>query len=157
MNGRRPESAAILLVEDSADDQALALRALDRLGIANEVLLAQDGAEAVAVLLRRADEGLLPPALILLDLKLPKLGGIDVLKRIRADMRTRYVPVVILTSSAEEEDIRAGYEHGANAYVRKPVKFAEFVGAVSAVGAFWLKFNQVAPVPGAVAAPGGAM
>ena len=139
VTGRR-----ILLVEDNPDDVDLTLRALDRAKITNEVLIARDGAEALDTLGRHEDGGL-PPALVLLDLKLPKVDGLEVLKRIRADERTRYVPVVILTSSTVQEDIIAGYHNGANAYVRKPVKFSEFADAVAAVGMFWLLLNE--PIP----------
>lgn len=134
----------ILLVEDNPDDVDLTLRALKRAQITNEVLIAHDGAEALDMLGRHEDRDP-PPGLVLLDLKLPKLDGLEVLKRIRADERTRYLPVVILTSSAEQEDIIAGYHNGANAYVRKPVKFSEFADAVVTVGMFWLLLNE--PIP----------
>ncbi len=142
MDARRGGDSVILLVEDNVDDVALTMRALDRANIANEVLVAQDGAEALEMLFGRYDEGLQPPALILLDLNLPKIGGLKVLSRVRADDRTKLIPTVILTSSAEQEDILAGYNHGANAYVRKPVKFSEFVSVVSTLGMFWLLLNE---------------
>ncbi len=138
---------AILLVEDNPDDVDLTLRALKRAKIANEVRISRDGAEALDFLLRPESHNP-PPALILLDLKLPKVDGLEVLRRIRAEERTRYIPVVILTSSAEHEDVLGGYRYGANAYVRKPVKFAEFADAVVTLGTFWLLLNQpLPPVP----------
>lgn len=138
VTGRR-----ILLVEDNQDDVELTLRALNHAKITNEVLIAHDGAEALAFL---ASERVGPlPGLVLLDLKLPKIDGLEVLRRIRADERIRYLPVVILTSSAEQEDVINGYRNGANAYVRKPVKFAEFADAVVTLGMFWLLLNQPMP------------
>ncbi len=133
----------ILLVEDNPDDVDLTLRALDRAKITNEVLIAHDGAEALDALGQREDP---LPGLVLLDLKLPKLDGLEVLRQIRADERTRYLPVVILTSSTEQEDIINGYRNGANAYVRKPVKFSEFADAVVTLGMFWLLLNEPIPV-----------
>lgn len=138
--------SVILLVEDNVDDIALTMRALDRANIANEVLVAHNGAEAIEILFGRHDAGQQPPALILLDLNLPKIGGLEVLRTVRADERTKLIPTVILTSSTEQEDIIAGYTCGANAYVRKPVKFSEFVSAVSTLGMFWLLLNESAPV-----------
>ena len=135
----------ILLVEDNPDDVALTLRALKKAGVLNQVRIADDGAAAIDVLFGREAAGRPEPGLILLDLNLPKVSGIEVLRRIRGDERTRYVPVVILTSSAEQEDIMAGYHFGANAYVRKPVRFSEFADAVSTLGMFWLLLNQPAP------------
>jgi two-component system response regulator len=129
----------ILLVEDNPDDEALTLRALLKSNILNEVTVARDGAEGLECLL--ADDRALP-ALILLDLKLPKVDGFEVLRRIRADERTRLIPVVILTSSGQEEDVLAGYAGGANAFVRKPVAFSGFADAVRALGMFWLLVNE---------------
>jgi two-component system, response regulator len=137
MNARR-----ILLVEDNPDDEALTLRALKKSNILNEVTVARDGAEAVACLFEGDRDGTARPALILLDLKLPKVDGFEVLRRIRADERTRLIPVVILTSSGQEEDVLEGYVGGANAYVRKPVAFAGFAEAVRALGMFWLLVNE---------------
>jgi two-component system response regulator len=137
MNARR-----ILLVEDNPDDEALTLRALKKSNILNEVTVARDGAEAVACLFEGDRDGTARPALILLDLKLPKVDGFEVLRRIRVDERTRLIPVVILTSSGQEEDILEGYLGGANAYVRKPVAFAGFAEAVRALGMFWLLVNE---------------
>jgi two-component system response regulator len=135
----------VILVEDNPDDEALTLRALEKANIANNVIVARDGAEALEVIFNRCRPGLAYPALVLLDLKLPKVDGLEVLRRIRADERTELLPVVILTSSAEQEDIIGGYKNGANGYVRKPVSFAEFVDAVNALGMFWLLLNE--PVP----------
>lgn len=138
---------AILLVEDNADDEALTLRALARNHIANPVIVARDGAEAVARLLGTPDQpatGPLP-ALVLLDLKLPKLDGFEVLQRLRAAPRTRRVPIVILTSSRQECDLVEAYERGANSYVRKPVDFAQFLEAVGRLGLFWLMLNEPPP------------
>lgn len=138
----------ILLVEDNADDELLTIRALERNNLLNEVRVARDGAEALDVLFGGVDgvqEEVTRPGLILLDLKLPKIDGLEVLRRIRTDPRTRNIPVVILTASHEQEDIIAGYEGGANAYVRKPVKFSDFSDAVRAVGMFWLLVNEPPP------------
>jgi two-component system, response regulator len=137
---------SILLVEDNPDDEALTLRALKRANIANTLTVAHDGAEALDQLF--GDGGARPPSLILLDLKLPKVDGLEVLRRIRASDRTQLIPVVILTSSREQEDIISGYRNGANAYVRKPVNFSEFAEAVRTLGMFWLLLNE--PVPAAV-------
>ena len=129
----------VLLIEDSADDVVLTLRALRQHGVLNEVQVASDGAEAVRLLF---GEGEPVPCLILLDLKLPKVSGLDLLSQIRANPRTRYTPVVVLTSSLQQADIIASYAKGANAYVRKPVEFAEFVEAISVIGLFWLLINE---------------
>jgi len=137
----------ILLVEDNPDDEALTLRALRQHNIVNSVSVVRDGAEALDHLLGGGSAGATAyPALILLDLKLPKVDGFEVLRRIRADARTRLIPVVILTSSAREEDVLAGYQDGANAYVRKPVNFSELARAVRTIGIFWLLVNE--PPPG---------
>ena len=135
------ESKVILLVEDNADDEALTLRALEKNNIRNKVVVAHDGAEALELLHER---GLLP-ALILLDLKLPKIDGLEALERIRSDVRTRFLPVTILTSSKEEQDIIRGYRFGANSYVRKPVDFVQFTDAVRQLGLYWLLLNEPAP------------
>ena len=140
---------AILLVEDNADDEALTLRALKHNQIKNEVIVARDGLQAVQYLFGEGDyagrdlEHM--PQVILLDLKLPKLDGFEVLKRIRSDERTRYLPVVILTTSNEEMDRLKGYGLGANSYVRKPVEFTEFIQAVKQLELYWLLLNQNAP------------
>jgi len=136
----------ILLVEDNPDDEALTLRAFAKNQITNPVAIARDGVEALDYLFatgahagRDAAER---PAVVLLDLKLPKLDGIDVLKRIRADERTRLLPVVILTSSREEQDIIDGYRFGCNSYVRKPVDFDQFLEAAKQLGLYWLLLNE---------------
>jgi two-component system response regulator len=142
-------SRTILLVEDNPDDEALTLRAFDKSNIHNKVVVKRDGAEALAYLFPGEGDsdgdGAPTPALILLDLNLPKVGGLEVLRRMRADERTQMIPVVVLTSSKLEEDVLVSYRNGANAYVRKPVKFSEFTEAVKALGVFWLLLNE--PVP----------
>ena len=136
----------ILLVEDNAMDEALTLRALKRCNIANKVDVARDGVQALAYLFGQGGGGRnAPPQLILLDLKLPKIDGHEVLKRIREDARTKLLPVVILTTSVEEGDRLTGYRLGANSYVRKPVDFAEFVEAVAQLGLYWLVLNEEPP------------
>ena len=138
----------ILLVEDNPDDVALTMRALKSHNITNDVVVAQDGAQALDYLFGakgKAPEGDLP-AVVLLDLKLPKVNGLEVLQRIRATEATRLLPVVILTSSDEERDIIDGYSLGANSYVRKPVDFVEFTEAATQLGLYWLLMNRVAPV-----------
>ncbi len=137
----------ILLVEDNADDEALTLRALTKNHLANRVAVARDGAAAVDYLLGTAGSaGAEPlPAVVLLDLKLPKIDGIEVLRRIRAAPRTRRLPVIILTSSREDRDLVAAYDGGANSYVRKPVDFGEFLEAIGRLGLFWLVVNEVPP------------
>ncbi|MFY9531293.1 MAG: response regulator [Candidatus Acidiferrales bacterium] len=136
----------ILLVEDNPDDEALALRALKKNNITNEVMVARDGAEALDILLgagSRAGSGL--PQVVLLDLKLPKVDGLEVLRRLRADQRTKLLPIVILTSSNEEQDRLKGYDFGANSYVRKPVDFGQFTEAVRQLGLYWLLLNELPP------------
>jgi two-component system response regulator len=136
----------ILLVEDNPDDEALTLRAFKKSGIRNEVVVLRDGAEALAYLFPGNGDTVPRPALILLDLNLPKVGGLEVLRRMRADERTQLIPVVVLTSSKLDEDILDSYRNGANAYVRKPVNFSDFAEAVRTLGVFWLLLNE--PVPG---------
>lgn len=140
-------SQTILLVEDNPDDEALTLRAFEKSNIRNTVVVVRDGAEALAYLFPGDGDGdTVPhPALILLDLNLPKVGGLEVLRRMQADERTRLIPVVVLTSSKLDEDILGSYRSGANAYVRKPVKFSDFAEAVRALGVFWLLLNEPAP------------
>jgi two-component system response regulator len=133
----------ILLIEDNPDDEMLTIRALKKHNIMNKVIVARDGAEALELLLG-GDASAQLPGLILLDLKLPKIDGLEVLRRIRADERTRLIPVVVLTSSREQEDVLGSYTSGANAYVRKPVNFSEFADAVSTLGLFWLLLNETA-------------
>jgi two-component system response regulator len=141
-----------LLVEDNPDDEALTLRALEKSNIRNEVVVLRDGAEALAYLFPGDGDGdgdgAPRPALILLDLNLPKVGGLEVLRRMRTDERTRLIPVVVLTSSKLDEDILDSYRSGANAYVRKPVRFSDFADAVRALGVFWLRLNEPAPSRG---------
>ena len=143
---------AILLVEDNPDDEALTLRAFKKHNITNEVVVAHDGAEALEYLFgtgRYAGRDLeVMPQLILLDLKLPKVDGLEVLGQIRADDRTRLLPVVVLTSSTEERDLVESYRLGANSYVRKPVDFTQFAEAARQLGLYWLLMNQPPPVPG---------
>jgi two-component system response regulator len=136
----------ILLVEDNPDDEDLTVRSLRKSGVANEIAIARDGSEAVEFLFcqgRHAGRNPeIMPAVVLLDLKLPKLSGIDVLKRMRSDPKTQYIPVVVLTSSSEDEDMVRSYESGANSYVRKPVNFDSFVQAVSQLGLYWMLLNE---------------
>jgi CheY-like chemotaxis protein len=134
----------VLLVEDNPNDEALTLRAFKKCNIANEVIVVRDGAEALAYLLDNYGDVILP-VLVLLDLKLPKVDGLEVLRRIRADPRTWHIPVIVLTTSAQEDDIVSSYRLGANAYVRKPVKFAAFAEAVRAIGVFWLLLSEPMP------------
>lgn len=131
-------SRTILLVEDNADDAALTLRAFGKHKLANEIVHVGDGAEAPEYL-GRADA---LPTLVLLDLNLPKISGLEVLRRMRADARTRRLPVVVLTSSNEDRDIVASYDLGANSFVRKPVDFAEFLDAARQLGMYWLMLNR---------------
>jgi two-component system response regulator len=142
-------SKTILLVEDNPDDAKLSLRAFKRNKMLNPIVVARDGVEALDFLFARGAyaerAGKPPPTLIILDLKLPKLDGLGVLKAIRGDARTRLIPVVILTSSKEEQDLIQSYSLGANSYVRKPVDFTEFVEAVRLLGIYWLMTNQAPP------------
>lgn len=142
----------ILLVEDNPDDVALTLRALKKNNIANQVIVASDGAEALDYLFGTGkhsgrDLGEMP-AVVLLDLKLPKVDGLEVLRRLRTDERTKLLRVVILTSSKEEQDLVNGYTLGANSYVRKPVDFTKFMEAVRHLGLYWLVLNEPPPVKG---------
>lgn len=135
----------ILLVEDNENDVILALRAFKRNNILNEVIVAKDGEEALDLLFGNQDNDVLMPALVLLDLKMPKLSGLDVLKRMRNHSSTKNLPVVILTTSNEEDDIVRSYNFGANSYIRKPVDFEGLVEAVGQLGLYWLVLNQPLP------------
>jgi CheY-like chemotaxis protein len=143
------EPKVILLIEDNPDDEKLVLRALQKNNVANEIVVAHDGVEALDYLfgtgVYAGRDTHIMPQVILLDLKLPRLDGLEVLQRLRADERTRLLPVVILTSSDEEQDILRGYQLGANSYVRKPVDFAQFAEAVRQLGLYWLLLNEAPP------------
>jgi two-component system response regulator len=140
----------ILLVEDNASDEKLALLAFKRCGVACEITVARDGADALDYVFATGKHAgrdpMARPALILLDLKLPRISGLEVLRRVRSVPETRLLPVVVLTASREDEDLSRAYSLGANAYLRKPVDFSEFQDAAKALGAFWLRFNELAPV-----------
>ena len=142
-------SKTILLVEDNASDEKLTLLAFKKSGVANDIVVVRDGEEALDYMfgtgVHHGRDAADVPALILLDLNLPKIDGLEVLRRIRADERTRLLPVVILTSSKQDEDILQGYARGANAYVRKPVAFAEFLAAARTLGLFWFLQNESPP------------
>jgi two-component system, response regulator len=143
------QQGRVLLVEDSPDDVALTLRAFQRAGITHEVVVKEDGVEALEYLFGEgayAAAGPAPqPLVVLLDLNLPRLDGHEVLRRIRADARTRHLPVVVLTSSAEDRDVVRSYDSGANSYVRKPVSFLAFVEAARQLGVYWLQLNRPPP------------
>lgn len=139
------DKLSILLVEDNATDAELTLRALRKHKLSNEIVWVQDGAKALDYVFFTGayrDRAAINPGLILLDLKLPKVDGIQVLKRIRADERTRFIPVVILTSSAEERDITASYNLGVNSYIVKPVEFDKFLAVVAETGCYWMLVNK---------------
>ena len=146
----------ILLIEDNPDDVELTMRALKKNNIQNEVVVARDGIEALDYLFGEGKYAgrntTLLPQVILLDLKLPKLGGLEVLERLRTDPRTKLLPVVILTSSKEEQDLLSGYSRGANSYIRKPVDFNQFTEAVRQLGLYWLLLNEAPPVQNATGA-----
>ncbi len=147
MNGR-----SILLVEDNPDDEALAIRALKRSGITNEIVVAHDGVEALDYLFGTGSfagrDVNVQPSVILLDLKLPRIDGIEVLRQLRAHDNTRLLPVVVLTTSAEEQDVLRSYSLGCNSYIRKPVDFVQFAAAVQQLGMYWLLLNEPPPMRG---------
>jgi two-component system, response regulator len=140
----------ILLVEDNPDDEKLTVRALKKNNVANAVVVARDGVEALDYLFGTGTyagrDTRVMPSLVLLDLKLPRLDGLEVLQRLRADERTRRLPIVILTSSKEDQDLAESYKLGANSYIRKPVEFEQFSEAVRQLGLYWLVLNETAPV-----------
>ncbi|HTN43096.1 MAG TPA: response regulator [Nitrospiria bacterium] len=143
------QKKVIMLVEDNPNDEALTLRALKKNNIANEVVVARDGAEALDLLLGQEshvgqDDGQIV-SVVLLDLKLPKVDGLEVLKKLRENPKTKLLPIVVLTSSKEEQDMLQSYSRGANSYIRKPVDFAQFIEAVRQLGLYWLVLNEVPP------------
>ena len=144
------DNKVILLVEDNPRDEALTLRALKKSNIVNDVIVAHDGVEALDYFFGEAaqenSEARPIPQLVLLDLKLPKIDGLEVLRRLRADERTRRLPIVVFTSSSEEEDMISSYSLGANSYVRKPVEFEQFLEATKQLGLYWLVLNEAPPV-----------
>ena len=138
----QPVPPVIVLIEDNPDDEALTLRALKKNGIANEVVVLRDGAEALDFFTKPDAPS---PHLVLLDLKLPRIDGLELLRRLRDDARTSMLPIVVLTSSNEERDLVESYRLGANSYIRKPVDFDQFTEAVRQLGLYWLVLNQVVP------------
>jgi CheY-like chemotaxis protein len=147
------ESKTILLVEDNPDDVVLTLRALKKNHIHNPVVVARDGVEALEFLTctgaHAARDPARMPVVVLLDLKMPRVDGLEVLRRIRADERAQLVPVVVLTSSREEQDLIASYSLGCNSYVRKPIDFVQFTDAIRQLGLYWLVVNEPPPTKGA--------
>ena len=138
--GMSKNATRVLLVEDNEDDEKLTLRALRKIEAATDITVAHDGEEAMD---RLFADGESAPGLVLLDLKLPKLGGIELLEKVRADSRFEFTPVVVLTSSDERRDIESCYRLGANSYIRKPVDFTEFITTVGQVGTYWLSMNRL--------------
>jgi CheY-like chemotaxis protein len=142
-------SKVILLVEDNPDDEALAIRALKRHHVGNEIVVAHDGVEALDYLfgtgLYAGRDASLKPSVVLLDLKLPRVDGLEVLRRLRDDHRTRLLPVVVLTTSSEEQDLLDSYSLGCNSYIRKPVDFVQFSEAIRQLGMYWLLMNEPPP------------
>lgn len=147
MGVREHEQSMILLVEDHPGDEQLALRAFKQSAVAARIVVARDGVEALDYLFARGAHAGRDardlPRVMLLDLKLPRLDGLEVMQQVRADQRTRFLPIVVLTSSAEQEDLVESYRLGANSYVRKPVDFGQFADAVKQLGLYWLVLNQV--------------
>jgi CheY-like chemotaxis protein len=143
-------SKAILLVEDNPDDEALAIRALKRHHISNEIVVARDGVEALDYLFGTGQHAgrdtNIKPAVVLLDLKLPRIDGLEVLRRLRENETTRLLPIVVLTTSSEEQDLIDSYSLGCNSYIRKPVDFIEFSEAIRQLGMYWLLMNESPPV-----------
>jgi CheY-like chemotaxis protein len=141
---------SILLVEDNPDDEALAIRALKRHHISNEIIVARDGVEALDYLFGRGThigrDTSIKPTVVLLDLKLPRVDGLEVLRQLRADDRTRLLPVVVLTTSSEEQDMLSSYSLGCNSYIRKPVDFVQFSEAIRQLGMYWLLINEAPPI-----------
>jgi two-component system response regulator len=135
----------ILLVEDNEDDVALLQRAFKKRGMFNEIVIAKNGVQALELLFSKDGEPTLVPSLIIMDLKLPKLNGLDVLKAIRSNEFTRGLPIIILTTSTEQEDIVESYNLGANSYIRKPVEFNKFLDAVGQLGLYWMTLNETNP------------
>lgn len=147
-NSMPTRGKVILLAEDNPDDVVLTQRALNKANIANELHVVSDGQEALDYLFGRgkyADKGPQSPCLVLLDLNMPKVNGLEVLEAVRADERTRLIPIVILTTSKEERDLVAGYSLGANSYIRKPVDFTQFAEAIKQLGLYWLVLNEAPP------------
>ncbi|MFB2772058.1 response regulator [Pelatocladus sp. BLCC-F211] len=146
----RVSNKTILLVEDNPDDEALAIRALKRNHISNEIVVAHDGVEALDYLfgtgVYTGRDISVQPTVVLLDLKLPRIDGIEVLRRLRSDNRTKLLPVVVLTTSSEEQDMLNSYSLGCNSYIRKPVNFVEFTEAVRQLGMYWLLLNEAPPI-----------
>jgi CheY-like chemotaxis protein len=146
----RVSNKTILLVEDNPDDEALAIRALKRNHISNEIVVAHDGVEALDYLfgtgVYTGRDISIKPTVVLLDLKLPRIDGIEVLRRLREDDRTKLLPVVVLTTSSEEQDMLDSYSLGCNSYIRKPVDFIEFTEAVRQLGMYWLLMNEPPPI-----------
>jgi CheY-like chemotaxis protein len=140
----------ILLVEDNPDDEALAIRALKRHHVGNEIVVAHDGVEALEYLFGTGSyagrDVSLKPSVVLLDLKLPRVDGLEVLRRLRGDDRTKLLPVVVLTTSSEEQDLLDSYSLGCNSYIRKPVDFIQFSEAIRQLGMYWLLMNQPPPI-----------
>ncbi|MGA3123935.1 MAG: response regulator [Polyangiaceae bacterium] len=153
-----PRARVILLVEDSDDDVALTLRAFEKVQVAHEIVVARDGEEALSYLFASGPyatrDPTANPAVVLLDMKLPKVDGLEVLRRMRGDERTRTLPVVMLTTSNERRDIESSYRLGANSFVRKPVDFSEFLEAARQLGQYWLVLNERPPSSGETAPVG---